>query len=149
MKPLVGESDVEQLRERVQGLEAGPSAATFDDAGEPVLEFDESTPMPVRAPWVMHPTGDIGLFPITLVQTGGTAVADDTTQADWTYTVTDARTGKELGTAVNPTAGNHKWVRPAVGYMTAATAGMAYKNAARELVILWINEVVGQGPCTE
>jgi len=54
MKPLVGESDVEQLRERVQGLEAGPSAATFDDAGEPVLEFDESGPSPVRRGWEQH-----------------------------------------------------------------------------------------------
>lgn len=91
--------------------------------------------------------GDESVFPITLTQTGGAAVADDTTQANWTYTVTDARSGQSLGTAVNPTAGNHKWVRPTVGYMTAATAGMAYRNAAGALVILWINEVADGAAC--
>jgi hypothetical protein len=88
-------------------------------------------------------------FPITLAQTGGTAVEDDQTKADWTYTVTHALTGKELGLAVDPTAGNHTWVRPTKGYMTKATAGWAYMNNNRELVILWINEVADQGPCTE
>jgi len=53
MLPRAGESAIDQLRERVQGLEEEPVAATFDDAGEPELEFDGSSPERARMPWVM------------------------------------------------------------------------------------------------
>lgn len=58
MLPRAGENTLDQLRERVQGLEEEPVAATFDDAGEPELEFDESSPMPVRTPWVVGTVGN-------------------------------------------------------------------------------------------
>lgn len=74
MLPLVGESETEQLRERVQELEAGPTAVEFDPEGEPVLEFDESAPLPVRAPWTVG-GGDVpvrvGVAQITADAGGG------------------------------------------------------------------------------
>lgn len=93
----------------------------------------------------------VGCFPILLTQTGGTAVADDTTQADWTYTVKDlwGDTLKNAAdadmTGVDPTA--YGWVRQTVGYLTAATRGAAYRDTDGEVVIVFINEVADGAAC--
>lgn len=85
-----------------------------------------------------------GVFPITLTQTGG-AQGDEDSPATWTYGVSDLN-GKELGTAVDPTASPHKWVRPGAGQMSSATFGYAHWNGT-ELVIGWINEQLIQEKC--
>jgi len=87
-----------------------------------------------------------GVFPVILAYDGGSA-GSETTQASWTYTVTDALSEVELGATVDPTAGVHKWVRPTVGVMIAATFGYAHRNAAGDFVIGWINEVADQEAC--
>jgi len=78
---------------------------------------------------------EANMFPIELTQTGGAQGAPPT----WTYTVKDAVTGLQLGTAVNPTASPHRYVRPAY-YMDAADYGTAYFNTSGTLSIMWINE---------
>ncbi len=78
-------------------------------------------------------------FPITLSQTGGSQ-GTETAAASWTYTVTSAITGATLGTGVDPTTDNHKWVRLNLGQMTAATYGFASYDESSNLVIGWINE---------
>ena len=98
-----------------------------------------------------------GVFPVTLTVTAGTATdtGDATTQCGYEYDVEDAITSEKLagtGTdpavnAVDPTAGVHKWVRPAVGYMLAATYGYGHRNEDGALVIGWINEIAEQEAC--
>ena len=54
MLPRAGESALDQLRERVQGLEEEPAAATFDAEGEPVVEMDEGEGAAARPGWAIH-----------------------------------------------------------------------------------------------
>jgi len=86
------------------------------------------------------------VFPITLSQTGGDA-GTESAATSWTYTVTDAITGAELGTGVNPTTGNHKFVRQSLGQMSKATYGFASYDASGNLVIGWINEAEIKEAC--
>lgn len=86
------------------------------------------------------------IIPITLSQTGGVA-GNKTTKCSFTYTVTHAVGTVELGTGIDPTAGNHKWQRPAVGLMLAADSGYAYYNSSGNLVINIINEMLDAAAC--
>ena len=58
MLPRAGESALDQLRERVQGLEEEPAAATFDAEGEPVVEMDEGDEVAARPGWAVHGGND-------------------------------------------------------------------------------------------
>jgi len=159
----------DKLREVVEGhnalleylrrlAEKNPSGVGLDEAlpENITVPSDPGMPDPLPAPQQLLEEAEAddgmllpeeGAFPITLAKTAGTAVSDDTTQADWTYTVTKTLTGEELGTAVNPTAGNHKWVRPTVGHMTEATFGYAHYAADGAYIIGWINEVADGAAC--
>lgn len=88
-------------------------------------------------------------LPIDLAVTGETETdtGDAETQCAFEYDITHAITGAALGTDVDPTVGNHQWVRPTVGYMVAATFGHASWNSDGDLVIGWISEIVDQEPC--
>lgn len=85
-------------------------------------------------------------FPVTLTQTGG-AQGSDTAIATWTYTVSHAITGIQLATEVSPVADPHKWQRPSVGWIIAATFGYAHYNTSGALVIGWLNEIPDQEAC--
>ena len=89
------------------------------------------------------------VFPVNLAVTSETAgdTGDATTKCGYEYGVTDSISGASLGTAVDPIAGVHKWVRPTVGYMIAATFGYAHRNSTGVLVVGWINEVADQEAC--
>jgi hypothetical protein len=86
------------------------------------------------------PSVESGLFPLTFYQTGG----EDVCPAEWTYTVSHAITGEELGTDVDPTEAPHEWRRGPLYPIDPATAGVAYFNESGELVILWTNEVLSE-----
>ena len=86
------------------------------------------------------------MFPIILSQTGG-AAGTDTAATTWTYTVTSAITGTELGTSVDVDSGNHKFVRQSLGQMSAATYGFASYDESSNLVIGWINEAEVKEAC--
>ena len=77
--------------------------------------------------WIVVSTGSGAsvMVPATFTQTGGSA-GDNTTTCSFTYTVTDATTSTELGTAVNPTASPHHFQRHGPGECKAATYGWVY-----------------------
>jgi hypothetical protein len=97
------------------------------------------------------------VFPVALTVTSTTSVdtGNATTQCGYEYDVADAITGRKLaGTdtdpavaAADPIAAPHKWARPTVGYMIAATYGYACYDANDALSIGWINEVADQEAC--
>ncbi len=101
--------------------------------------------------------GDL-IFPVNLSVSSSTmdSHGDATTQCGYEYDVADALTSKLLagdGTdpyvaPVNPIASPHKWSRPTVGYMIAATYGYACYDANGVLSIGWINEVADQEACS-
>ncbi len=86
------------------------------------------------------------MFPIVLSQTGG-AAGSAVAATTWTYTVTSAITGTELGTGVDVDSGNHKFVRQNLGQMSAATYGFASYDESDNLVIGWINEAEVKEAC--
>jgi len=87
------------------------------------------------------PPNPVGmLIPLLFEQTGG----EEACPAEWTYTVTHAITGEELGTAIDPTEAPHEWRRGPLYPINPATAGVAYFNESGELVILWTNEVLSE-----
>jgi len=98
------------------------------------------------------------VFPVTLSPTSETEGdhGDSTTQCGYEYDVADAITGEKLAGAgtdpavdpIDPISPPHKWVRPTVGYMIAASFGYAYRDKSNTLIISWINEVADQSPCS-
>jgi hypothetical protein len=90
------------------------------------------------------------VFPVELSQTGGDQ-GDEENPATWTYDVLDVETGETLESGVDPTASPHKWQRPSIGQMIAATFGYAHyqenDSGDMELVLGWINETVDQEAC--
>ena len=87
------------------------------------------------------------VFPVKLTQVGGSQ-GTSTTVASWTYDVKDFCTDETLSTAaVNPTTTPHKWKRPSVGQMIAATFGLARLDPDGKTVLTWINEVADQQSC--
>jgi hypothetical protein len=89
--------------------------------------------------------GSTGAFPITMQQTGGVE-GDADGPATWTYTIT-SDDGAELATEVGPTVAPHRFRRPAVGVMVAATYGLAHYGPDGILVVDWCNEVAEQEAC--
>jgi len=81
MLPRAGESALDQLRERVQGLEEEPAAATFDAEGEPVVEMDEGDEVAARPGWTIHDDD-------TVVRVGIAKVTDDL--GDGMYAISEA-----------------------------------------------------------
>lgn len=92
------------------------------------------------------------VFPVELTQVGG-AQGDEANPATWTYDVLDVVTGEELESGVDPVAAPHKWQRPSVGQMIAATFGYAHYqddgSGGYDLVLGWINEMVDQEACDD
>lgn len=92
------------------------------------------------------------VFPVDLTQVGGSQ-GDEANPATWTYDVLDVATGETLESAVDPVASPHKWQRPAVGQMIAATFGYAHympnDSYGYDLVLGWINEMVDQESCDD
>ena len=90
------------------------------------------------------------VFPVNLSQSGGTQ-GDESYPASWTYEVYDVETGESLESGVDPTASPHKWKRPSIGQMIAATFGYAHYeddgSGGEQLVLGWINEMVDQEAC--
>lgn len=90
------------------------------------------------------------VFPVELSQTGGDQ-GDESYPATWTYDVKDAETGTTLESGVDPTETPHKWQRPSIGQMIAATYGYAHYeddgSGGQKLVLGWINETVDQEAC--
>src|SRR5690606_30869047 len=84
-----------------------------------------------------------------LAQVGG-AGGDESGPATWTYDIEDPATGQTLASAVDPTDAPHRWRRPAVGAMSAATFGYAHRDASGgggSLALGWINETPVQEAC--
>jgi len=92
------------------------------------------------------------IFPVDLTQVGGTQ-GDEANPATWTYDVLDIATGETLESAVDPVAAPHKWQRPSIGQMIAATFGYAHyvpnDSYGYDLVLGWINEMVDQESCDD
>ena len=92
------------------------------------------------------------VFPVELTQVGGEQ-GDEENPASWTYDVLDVVTGETLASGVDPVASPHKWQRPSVGQMIAATFGYAHYQPSdageMELVLGWINEMVDQEACPD
>jgi len=88
------------------------------------------------------------VFPVDLEQAGGEQ-GDEENPATWTYDVSDPVTEDTLAEGVDPTADPHKWQRPSVGFMIAATFGYAHYNSDGDLVLGWINEMVEQASCED
>ena len=92
----------------------------------------------------------MGVFPVELTQVGG-AQGDEANPATWTYDVLDITTGETLESAIDPVAAPHKWQRPSIGQMIAATFGYAHYVPndlyGYDLVLGWINEMVDQEAC--
>jgi hypothetical protein len=88
------------------------------------------------------------VFPVDLEQTGGEQ-GDEENPATWTYDVSDPVTEDTLAEGVDPTSDPHKWQRPSVGFMIAATFGYAHYNSDGDLVLGWINEQVDQASCED
>ncbi len=92
------------------------------------------------------------VFPVDLTQYGGEQ-GDEENPATWTYDVLDVVTGETLESGVDPVAAPHKWQRPSVGQMIAATFGYAHYQddgaGGLELVLGWINEMVDQEACPD
>jgi hypothetical protein len=88
------------------------------------------------------------VFPV-LLETDGGAQGDEEDPASWTYTVSDAITGRVLAETVDPTAVPHRWQRPVIGPMVQATFGYAHWTADLELALGWINETLGAEACGE
>ena len=90
------------------------------------------------------------MFPVNLTKTGGTQ-GTESAPASWTYDVKDVETGETLASGVNPVSSPHKWRRPSVGQMIAATFGYAHYgpdgSGGEQLVLGWINEMVEQEAC--
>lgn len=90
------------------------------------------------------------VFPVDLTQYGGEQ-GDEENPATWTYDVLDVVTGETLESGVDPVAAPHKWQRPSIGQMIAATFGYAHYQddgaGGLELVLGWINEMVDQEAC--
>ena len=84
-------------------------------------------------------------FPVGLAQTGG-AQGTTAAPASWIYRVTDLETGAELLADADPAAAPHRWRRPALGPVLAATFGYAHwqddGEGGQELALGWINEVI-------
>lgn len=97
--------------------------------------------------WFQAYNVEVGrVFPVIMAMTSG-VTGSESVKCAYLYTVTDAITSVELATNVDVDSGNHKWVRPTVGYMIAATFGHAHYDASYNLVISWINEVADQEAC--
>jgi hypothetical protein len=92
------------------------------------------------------------VFPVELTQVGGEQ-GDEENPATWTYDVLDVVTSETLASGVDPVASPHKWQRPSVGQMIAATFGYAHYQpndaGEMELVLGWINEMVDQEACPD
>ena len=92
------------------------------------------------------------VFPVELTQVGGEQ-GNEENPASWTYDVLDVVTGETLASGVDPVASPHKWQRPSVGQMIAATFGYAHYQpndaGEMELVLGWINEMVDQEACPD
>jgi hypothetical protein len=90
------------------------------------------------------------VFPVDLTQYGGEQ-GDEENPATWTYDVLDVVTGETLESGVDPVAAPHRWQRPSIGQMIAATFGYAHYqdngSGGLELVLGWINEMVDQEAC--
>ena len=85
------------------------------------------------------------LFPVLLSQTGGSA-GSASTACSFTYDVTDDD-GNELDEALNPTTSPHRFRRPTVGVMLAATSGLAHYAGDGTFTLDWCNEVADQEAC--
>lgn len=79
------------------------------------------------------------MFPISL-DIHDTAHGDETTPCGHTYDVYVLETGALIGEDIDPTAIPHRYTRPEPGYLDIASTGMAFRDEAYNLVIVWINE---------
>lgn len=87
------------------------------------------------------------VFPVELTQVGGSNGTAGG-PATWTYDITSAiGVTATLATAVDPTSGVHKWVRPEVGAMQDATFGLAYRTTSGSVALTWTNEQISASPC--
>ncbi|MBL8747066.1 MAG: hypothetical protein JNK58_12020 [Phycisphaerae bacterium] len=78
-------------------------------------------------------------FPISLVLAelaNGTATAPTSHM----YHVFEVSSGVQVGSFVNPGVSPHQWRRPGIGRYSPATFGLAYRNAAGDVIITWTNE---------
>lgn len=151
-EPDFGDSQLlpERIELPAQDARPGPAAGFQGDVVIPLprqRHYEEGYLLPEE-----------GDFPVNLTVTSGTSTETGTAtppQCGYEYDVEDARTSRKLagtGTtpavaAVDPIVSPHKWVRPTVGYMIAATFGYAHYTGAGVLVIGWINEIAEQEAC--
>ena len=162
------EKDLADLRARVVGMTPASIAPTSGGLESQVAALQSSlASVFVSMPQVAagdnrerEYDGDVIVDPVvflTLAVTSGTSTATGTasTKCGYEYDVEDAITGYKYfgaGTspavaAANPIDSPHKWIRPEIGYMIAATFGYAHRNSTGALVIGWINEVADQEAC--
>ncbi len=88
------------------------------------------------------------VFPVLLQETGGSA-GNATNPATWEYDIVDFFTRETLEWSVNPVDWPHQWKRPQVGFMYPAEFGYAHYDDQGNIVLGWINELMGQEPCYE
>jgi hypothetical protein len=87
------------------------------------------------------------MFPIALALTENVP-GSATTPAGHLYDIVHGVTGELLLSAfTDPTAPPHRWKRPAVGVMSPADLGFAYRLANNTIVIAWINEIAEHEAC--
>ena len=86
------------------------------------------------------------IIPVTMTQTGGNA-GDEDNECDYTYTLTNAITSAQIDTAVDPTAGTHKFVRHGPGTCSAATYGLGFWADAQTFTLTWCNEKLETEKC--
>lgn len=117
--------------------------------GEPTSSSTPIVAVKRRGVWIIERFGGSGaVFPVSLVQSGGSN-GTGSSPPTLRYIVQDPTTGVNLiPTAVDPAATPHKFRRPFVGFVHAATFGLAYRNAQSQIVLMWINEIPYQEPCT-
>lgn len=107
-------------------------------------EFDAGNPDTGPGVRYVMEEGVAGLFPVNVVQSGGSA-GNSTTACTFTYgTVTNAITSAAItGSGLSPT-----WARPSIGKMVAATHGTGYYNSSGTFVLYQIDEVDDEIACT-
>jgi hypothetical protein len=145
--------NVSDEKHRFAAIEDGSSTSLVSRAVGPVsILWSETGTGEVWAVVRLDGAARNQIIPVELSQVGGTQ-GDDQTVASWTYDVLDPVAGETLETAVDPTADPHKWKRPSVGFLVAATFGYAHyqldDTGTEQLVLGWINEIPETEACQD
>lgn len=97
--------------------------------------------------WIIVATLSV-VVPVKLDFVSGDA-GDENTQCSFSYDILDPVDDSVLHAGVNITSGSHRWKRPSLGAMVAATWGLAHFDAGTgNHNVFWCNEVLDPEACT-